>query len=150
MPKPDPHIRTATTDDAIRRCFATMRELRPHLIDAGELLERVRRQQAAHGYELVYIQDDVGDVTACSGYRVAEFLAWGKTLYVDDLVTRESARGRGYGIALMRWLEARARELGCEQFHLDSGTHRLPAHRLYHRAGMGITAFHFAIDLRQR
>jgi len=141
-------VQSATTDDAIRRCFATMRELRPHLRDADELLDRVRRQRDAHGYELVYVDDDAGDVAACAGYRLADFLAWGRTLYVDDLVTREAARGRGYGMVLMRWLEARAREQGCEQFHLDSGTHRLPAHRLYHRAGMGITAFHFARDLR--
>jgi GNAT superfamily N-acetyltransferase len=80
---------------------------------------------------------------------VTEFLAWGRVLYVDDLVTRESARGRGYGTVLMDWLAARARELGCAQLHLDSGTQRLAAHKLYHRVGMSISAFHFSRDLRE-
>jgi hypothetical protein len=47
----------------------------------------------------------------------------------------------------MRWMEELARREGCEQFHLDSGTHRLRAHRFYHRLGLAITSFHFGKKL---
>jgi hypothetical protein len=39
--------------------------------------------------------------------------------------------------------ERLARELGCENLALDSGTQRQRAHKFYFRAGMTITSFHF-------
>ena len=39
-----------------------------------------------------------------AGFRVAECLAWGRFLYVDDLVTVGSARFRGCGQRLLDWL----------------------------------------------
>ena len=70
-------------------------------------------------------------------------LAWGKALYVDDLICLESHRGKGFAEALMMWMEELARTEGCGEFHLDSGTHRLGAHRFYHRLKLGIASFHF-------
>ncbi len=89
-------------------------------------------------------------VHACAGYRIAEYLAWGKALYVDDLVADESARGQGYASQLFDWLIERAREANCDQFHLDSGTGptRFRAHRFYLHKGMDITSHHFAMKLK--
>jgi GNAT superfamily N-acetyltransferase len=86
-------------------------------------------------------------VVAVAGFRVMEMLATGRTLYVDDLVTDEARRSRGYGKAMMDWLEAYAREAGCETFSLDSGTHRQEAHAFYFREGLRVTSFHFAKKL---
>jgi GNAT superfamily N-acetyltransferase len=141
-----PNIQVATTDSQIRGCFPVMVQLRPHLSEE-QFLAQLRRQQAQHGYELAYLQD--GDrVVAVAGYRIAEFLAWGKILYVDDLVTDANARSSGHGDALFSWLVARANENGCIQLHLDSGVQRFGAHRFYLRRRMDITSHHFAIDLR--
>lgn len=38
---------------------------------------------------------------AVAGFRVLEFLAWGRALYVDDLSTLPDHRGAGHGRALM-------------------------------------------------
>ena len=138
------NVKTASDDRSVERCFAAMRELRPHLPDAADLVARVRRQREQAGYRLAYVEDDRGAVAACAGFRVTEFLAWGKVLYVDDLVTAAAARGHGLGQALMAWLADEARRLGCDAVHLDSGPQRLAAHRLYHKVGMNITAYHFA------
>jgi GNAT superfamily N-acetyltransferase len=73
----------------------------------------------------------------------------GKELYVDDLVSDEKARSKGYGRKLLRWLIARAKREKCLLFELDSGTHRVDAHRFYLRERMIIQAFHFRIDLRK-
>lgn len=143
---PDFEIRHAASDRDIRRCFPVMQALRPHLADAEDLLVRVRQMQAAGYWALIYVEDR-GVPVACSGFRIADYLAYGKTLYVDDLICLESHRGKGFAENLMRWLEAHARKEGCAVLHLDSGTHRLPAHRFYHRLKLGITSFHFAKKL---
>ena len=135
-------IGIAQSESEIRNCFAAMRELRPHL-NVGGFTQQVLRQMENHGYRLAFIEAD-GMVRAAAGYRIAEFLAWGKTLYVDDLVTREGDRGKGYGGALLDWLLQRAQEAGCAQFHLDSGVNRFDAHRLYLNKRMVISSHHFA------
>lgn len=140
-------IHQAQADDEIRRCYPVMRELRPHVGHENEFLARVRRQQDQAGYILIYAEAG-GDPAACAGFRISEWLAWGKTLYVDDLICLEPHRGKGPAETLMRWMEDHARAQGCAEFHLDSGTFRLPAHRFYHRLKLGITAFHFAKPLR--
>ena len=58
---------------------------------------------------------------AVAGFRVGENLAWGRFLYVDDLVTLSAHRSKGYGSKLLTWLKAFAVREGCMQLHLDSG-----------------------------
>lgn len=101
----------------------------------------------ADGYVLVYGLESAAVVTT-AGYRIAEYLAWGRTFYVDDLITIASARRRGFGGQMLDWLIERARELRCDQFHLDSGVHRHDAHRLYVSRRMQIGSHHFSLDLR--
>lgn len=135
-------VKLALTDADIARVHPVMRVLRPHVASAQEFLARVRRQQQGSGWRLIYVEDG-GAPVAAAGFRVSEWLAWGKALYVDDLICLESHRGRGFAEALMRWMEELARTEGCAEFHLDSGTHRLGAHRFYHRLKLAITSFHF-------
>jgi GNAT superfamily N-acetyltransferase len=134
----------AETGEEIARCFGVMAHLRPHLA-AAEFIGRVRAQQA-EGYKLAYLEDE-GAVVAVGGFRVMEMLATGRTLYVDDLVTDEARRSRGFGKAMLDWLQRYAREAGCETFSLDSGTHRQEAHAFYFRERMRVTSFHFAKKL---
>jgi GNAT superfamily N-acetyltransferase len=140
-------IHTARSDAEILACFAVIHELRPHL-EESSFVARVRRQQA-QGYTLVFIRE--GDaVVAAAGYRFAEFLAWGRVLYVDDLISAAEKRGRGYGGALMDWLAQRAQAEGCDELHLDSGYARHDAHRLYLNKGMRLASHHFARVLKPR
>jgi len=140
-------IKLAETDADIVRVYPVMHQLRPHIASAAEFLATVRRQQATQpNWRLAYVESD-GAPVAASGFRVMEAMAWGKVLYVDDLVTLESQRGKGFGEQLIRWLEDVARSEGCAQFHLDSGTQRQGAHHFYHRMGLPITSFHFARKL---
>ena len=135
-------IRIAATNDDIARCFPVMAQLRPHL-ERSEFVARVRRQ-IADGYRLAYLREE-NTVRAVAGYRILENLAWGRFLYVDDLVTDEAARSQGHGKALLAWLAERARQEGCAQLHLDSGHHRKDAHRFYLREGLDNAGLHFMI-----
>ena len=141
----DVRIALAVEDDEIRSCYPVMAELRPH-VSAEEFLPRVRRQMEAAGYKLAYLAD--GEVKAVAGFRVSECLAWGRFVYVDDLVSKEGERSKGYGGQLFDWLVEYARGEGCDQFHLDSGVQRFAAHRFYLDKRMAIEAHHFGLKLK--
>ena len=139
-------VKLADSDADLRRCFPVIRQLRTHFEQAETFVAQARRQMANEHWRLAFVEDE-GEVVALAGFRLLECLASGKTLYVDDLVTREDRRSKGHGESLMRWLEERARKAGCQTFSLDSGTQRTEAHRFYFRVGMVISSFHFAKKL---
>lgn len=139
------NIHIAETPTDIEHAFPVMVQLRPHLT-REEFIARVQRQMA-DGYRLACLS--VGSVmNAVAGYRILENLAWGRFLYVDDLVTDAATRSHGYGKALLTWLAEQARHEGCAQLHLDSGAQRYDAHRFYLREGMENRGFHFARTLQ--
>jgi GNAT superfamily N-acetyltransferase len=134
-------IHLAQTDKEMLRCFPVMAELRPHLVEA-EFIERIRRQQEQAGYQLAFLEDD-GAVKCVAGFRITECLWAGKFFYVDDLVAGSSARHQGWGQQMMDWLIDRARQEGCQEFHLDSGVQRFEAHGFYLKNRLHIVAYHF-------
>jgi GNAT superfamily N-acetyltransferase len=137
-------ISVAESDESILAAFDAMKHLR-ELDDAQSFLRRVRQQQH-DGYLLVSVAVD-GRAVAAAGFRLGEKLAWGRHLYVDDLVTIPSERSRGFGRALLNWLKSYARDAGCSQLHLDSGVQRKDAHRFYEREGLVPASVHFRCDL---
>jgi GNAT superfamily N-acetyltransferase len=137
-------ISLAREDHEIESCYPVMVQLRPH-VQPVEFLQRARRQSEIAGYELAYLSDD--GVKAVAGFRISECLAWGKFLYVDDLVSDATERSRGYGSALLDWLIEYAKAQKCDQFHLDSAVHRFDAHRFYLTKRMFIEGHHFTLKL---
>lgn len=138
------NIAIATSRTEIKRCFPVMVQLRTQLGN-GQFVEQVQLQQK-QGYQLAYVEDG-GEVRALAGFRFFDMLAFGKLMYVDDLVTAEGQRSRGYGGKLFDWLVGRARTEGCVQLHLDSGVQRFDAHRFYLAKRMRISSHHFALNL---
>ena len=137
-------IGLARTPEQIGRCSGVMRELRPH-IKAIDFAARVLHQQQ-EGYQLAFLELD-RVVRSVAGFRILNLLFSGRTLYLDDLVTHEGERSRGYGAALFDWLVEHARENECEHLTLDSGVQRFAAHRFYLNRGMDITSHHFQLKL---
>lgn len=134
-------IQLAAKDQEIERCFAVMRQLRPHL--QAEDFVAIVRSQMAEGYQLAYLLN--GDAIVCvAGFRIQRTLVAGKSLYVDDLATDDSARSHGHGAAMMAWLRQLAVAEGCGEIHLDSGVQRHRAHRFYLNRNMDIVAHHFS------
>lgn len=138
-------IHIATSSDDLARCYPVMHELRIHL-SLDDFLAQVGRQQESAGYRLAALTAD-GRVCCLAGFRISEWLAWGRAMYVDDLVTSAAARSCGYGAAMFAWLRDYARREGCGAIHLDSGVQRFDAHRFYLRERMRISSHHFALDL---
>lgn len=150
-------IEIAQSSEDILRCWPVMQQLRPHLTEE-QFLAQVKRQQASAGYVLVYIEETPPNppvnggekkIQSVAGFRMSEFLMWGKTLYIDDLVSDEKTRGGGFASKLFDWIVEYAKRENCDQLHLDSGTGptRFRAHRFYLVKGMDITSHHFVLKL---
>jgi GNAT superfamily N-acetyltransferase len=138
-------IKNVDNQAAVERCYPVMVLLRPHLT-LKAFVEQVTRQMHEAGYGLLLAEVN-GAPAGVAGYRITENLAWGRFLYVDDLVTDEKWRSQGVGAALFDFLVEAARENNCKQLHLDSGVQRHGAHRFYLSKRMDITSHHFGMKL---
>jgi len=130
----------ASSDTEIENCFHVMVELRVDLVKATFL--KTIREMEPSGFRLAYLEDD-GNIVAVAGYRIAFNLFLGKHFYIDDLVTSERCRSKGYGDQLYDWLKSQAIINDCEYIHLDSAVHRGDTHRFYFRKGLTVSSFHF-------
>ena len=132
----------AESNAQIAAAAAVLLELRP-AFSQPELIEQIETQRR-NGYQIACTEED-GRVLCVAGFVVGTKLAWGKHIYVDDLVTAEAHRSSGAGAHMLAWLKQYARSLGCAQLHLDSGVQRFRAHRFYLREGFVIASHHFSL-----
>jgi len=139
-------IAIATVEADIERCFPVMAQLRTRL-DKDQFIRQVQSQRQ-QGYQLAYLEDG-GEVRSLAGFRFLEMLAFGRVLYVDDLITAGGQRSRGYGARLFDWLVEHAKANRCVQLHLDSGVQRFDAHRFYLAKRMRISSHHFSLNLAE-
>ena len=133
------------TDHEILATWEVMHQLRPH-IAREEYLSIVRRMMDSDGYRLAAVVDD-GEVRAVAGYPYMHMLYCGKLLYLDDLVTDDRVRSRGYGKAMLDWLKIKGHDEGCTELQLISRVTREHAHRFYFREGLAIECFEFRVKL---
>ena len=134
----------AKSQEEIQLCYPVMVQLRSQF-SIDQFTEQVQLQMAS-GYQLAYWLDE-NFVKAVAGFRINTNLAWGKFLYVDDLVTDEGYRSTGAGSTMFEWLVDFAKYNQCSQLHLDSGVQRFDAHRFYLKKGMIISSHHFTLQL---
>lgn len=107
------------------------------------LSAQVKKQQQS-GFQVAYVKSDE-EVIAVAGFCIGEKLAWGKYMYIDDLITDSAYRSSGVGKFLLDWLKGHAKENSCVQLHLDSSVQRFPAHRFYLSNGFNIASHHFSL-----
>jgi len=139
-------IKKAKSEADMLKCYDVLHALRPHL--AAEKIVTILTSFMERGYHLIFMEEN-GKAVCASGYRFTEHLLWGKAIYIDDLSTLPTARGKGYANALLQHIFEVARQNNCNEVHLDSGcgANRFDAHRLYLNAGFNITSHHFAYKL---
>lgn len=136
---------TSPRDPSARRALllqgeALHRQLRPALdADYPAQIERM----IPEGARLAQLVDD-GEVRAIALWRVFETTYCGRRLEIEDLVSDEAHRSKGYGKAMLNWLTDKAAALGCPTTTLHSAVHRDRAHRFYFREGFHILGFHFS------
>ena len=137
-------VALAQQKEEISLCYPVMAQLRPQY-SLDQFVSQVEAQMK-QGYHLAYLIDE-NIIKSVAGFRVSESLAWGKFLYVDDLVSDKKYRHSGAGTVLFEWLVDYAKYNQCQQLHLDSGVQRHLAHQFYIRRGMHISSHHFTLSL---
>jgi GNAT superfamily N-acetyltransferase len=133
-------IKIAITDNDILKCWDVIRELRPHL--EQESFVPLIKEMIREGYVLAYTEQD-NKAVAAIGFRYLQFLFMGKHIYIDDLSTLPSQRGKGLGSRLLDYVEEKAKAEGYEAITLDSGYQRNAAHKLYLNKGFVLGSHHF-------
>lgn len=139
------NITSLKTHDEIAQSFDAFCELRPHLTDKEVFVDQVMQQQK-EGYKIIATYEKE-ELVACIGFRFLTTLAWGKILYIDDLITKEKTRGKGYGKILLDHVIQIAREHLCKAVHLDTGYTRHAAHKVYLKQGFEFNCHHLALKL---
>lgn len=135
----------APEDPRLGDALDVMRVLRADRSGA-ELRRLFAEGHERSGYRIAALFD-AGECRAVAGFRVLTTFAHGRFLYVDDLVTLERWRSRGYGERLEDHLRGVARAEDCRAIRLDSGVQRRRAHRFYFRRGYAIESFSFGLRL---
>ncbi len=142
----EPALRHLETPEDWQACLPLMRELRPHLANADDFVQRLARMQQ-ESYRLLAAMHD-GRAVALAGYRFQENLIYGRFMYVDDLVVAPSARGSRWGARLIAELDGLARGAGCDKLVLDTGLDNALAQRFYFRQGLLTSAIRFSKPLK--
>jgi len=92
--------------------LADYERLRPQMVGAVEDLRRHLFGEPRYAYALVAEWDGTVAGFALYFFNYSTFLCR-PGVYLEDLFVRPEYRGRGIGLALLRYLEQRARDGGC-------------------------------------
>jgi GNAT superfamily N-acetyltransferase len=136
-------VKLADSNSNIQGIAAVLQQLRTQFPVA--YIKTQIREQMEDGYNIAYIEED-GEIVCVGGFVIGQKLAWGKYLYIDDLVTNEYARSKSAGAVMVKWLKEHAKSNGCQQLHIDSGVQRYMAHKFYLREGFIIASHHFSMS----
>lgn len=126
-------------DGRLAEVWPVMRQLR-ELLTEEEFQARVKKARS-DGYRL-FCALDPGPV-GLVGWRIIHDLAFGRSLYIDDLVVDEGQRGNGIGTALLNFARSAALQEGCDMIRLTSAFRRTGAHAFYEQAGMDRAGYVF-------
>jgi ribosomal protein S18 acetylase RimI-like enzyme len=118
--------------------FLVMRQLRPHL--SLEQFLQLTSQMHREQYELwaAFANDVIVGLVSTRAYTD---LVRGTHLYIDDLVTDQTARSKGIGAALLVHVEKLSKELGFETLRLSCTLENEKGLKFYRREGWKERAF---------
>lgn len=138
-----PALGAPDREAALRQGEALHRQFRPRI--EGDYISYLKRM-AVDGAGLLQLIDQ-DEVRAIAVWRTFLTTYCGLRFEIDDLVTAEGYRSKGYGATLVHALEAKAKSLACDEVMLTSATWRTGAHRFYLRERYAISAFLFTKKL---
>jgi GNAT superfamily N-acetyltransferase len=99
-------------------------------------------------YYIAGIMDDDRCV-AFAGYRNMTSLHTGNIIYIDDLCTLESYRGKGLGSQLLKYVKALAISNNKDAVVLDTDFNNNTAQSVYLNSGFKLAALHLTCDLKK-
>ena len=125
-------IEECLTEAELSRAFPVIQELRPSFTET-QYLSLINTMQN-EGYR-VFIGLLNDKPVSYAGILIRTNLYDLKHIWVDDLVTIDSARSKGCGLKMIQFLEELAQQENCQHISLSSGFQRIDAHRFYLEKG---------------
>ena len=141
-------IKIISTDIEIEQCWEVAFLLRPHL-NKNNWVSIITEMMQNEKYNLIGIMDN-DKFVAFAGYRRMTSLHSGNIIYIDDLCTLESYRGKGLASQLLEYVKAIAIAENKDTVELDTGFDNNTGQKLYLKSGFKLAALHLSCDLRQR
>jgi len=141
-------VKTIETDLEIQQCRDVIFLLRPHL-DKNKWVSMILEMMQNEKYCIAGVMDN-GKVAAFAGYRIMTSLHSGNIIYIDDLCTLESYRGKGLASQLLNHVKAIAVSKNKDMVVLDTGFNNNTAQKLYLQNGFQLAALHLSCDLRMQ
>ncbi|GLB59590.1 GNAT family N-acetyltransferase [Cytobacillus sp. NCCP-133] len=122
-------IKELTTPEEWKKAYPLMKHLRTHL-DVESYLALVSEAVQKENYRIAALYES-GKMKAVTGFMPMITLYNGRFIWVCDLVTDPDQRFKGFGSALLSYVENWAKDNGYSAVSLSSGLQREAAHRFY-------------------
>ncbi|SHF14437.1 GNAT family N-acetyltransferase [Pedobacter caeni] len=139
-------VKTIKTNIEIQQCWDVAFLLRPHL-NKDNWSSTISEMMQNEKYSIAGIIEEE-KVIAFAGYRIMTSLHSGNIIYIDDLCTLESHRGKGLASQLLAHVRAIAISTGKDAVVLDTGFDNNTAQKLYLKSGFQLSAVHLSSYLR--
>lgn len=139
-------IRIIESEGEIQKCLEVALVLRPHL-DTTKWIDTIIEMRNFEKYNLVGIFNATR-VVAFMGYRQMTTLHSGNIIYIDDLCTLDSYRGKGLGSQLLAYAKSIAIAINMDALVLDTGFENNTAQKLYLKNGFHLSAVHLHAYLK--
>ena len=140
-------VKIIKTDFEIEQCWEVAFLLRSHL-NKNNWSSMISEMMRNEKYSIAGIMDN-DKVVAFAGYRIMTSLHSGNVIYIDDLCTLESYRGKGLASQLLNHVKAIAISNNKDAVVLDTNFNNNTAQKLYLNNGFQLTALHLSCDLRK-
>ena len=126
------------SDQQLQDAFLILKELRPHL-SYENFLKIYKSAQTEGQYSILglFVEQDL---VAIMGYRYIHDFVRGKHLYIDDLVTAEKYRSKGFGAVLLKRAEEISKQNSCTTLRLCTGIENESAKKFYERESWKLRA----------
>lgn len=140
-------IKLVKTEAEILKCWEVAFLLRPHL-DKNKWPSMISEMMQNEKYSIAGIMEN-DKFVAFVGYRIMTSLHTGNMIYIDDLCTLESHRGKGFASRLLEFVKEIALSAGMDALVLDTDFTNNTAQKVYFKHGFKLVAVHLASNLRK-
>jgi ribosomal protein S18 acetylase RimI-like enzyme len=140
-------IKPVKTSAEIQQCWEVIFLLRPHL-NKDTWIATVSHMMQHEQYFIDGIFDN-GRFVAFAGYRNMTTLHTGNFIYLDDLCTLDSHRGKGLASQLLEHVKTIAIKNNKDAVVLDTNFTNNTAQKVYLKSGFKLAAIHLQYDVKR-
>lgn len=141
-------LRDAACDSELLACWPVIQQLRPNLNSANDFAACFH-PMVTEGYRLLAAWK-LHAPQALAGYRLQKNVVYrGRSLFIDDLVTDDPARGAQWGTKLIEAITRITQGAECGRLVLDPGLANARAQRFFFRPGLLTKAIRFRQQFAQ-